>query len=370
MKEFMERIASLRSENSAKKLDAMLVSKLENVRYLTGFAGSTGYLVVDSKKTTIFVDFRYVEQVKKETKNVEIVRTGRSQIADVCEFIKKNKYKKIGFEADSFSVSRLAAFEGALPKIVKMTATSGAVEQIRMVKSKGEIKLIQKAVDLADVTFYEMVSNAKENFIGKSESEVAAKLEYYMKVGGAQCPSFESIVAFDKNSAFPHYKPVPEVIVRAKDKKAGSGSFLKLDFGAKLNGYCSDMTRTIFVGKPSQKHLDIYKIVLEAQLTAIAKARPGMTGMEIDALARNVIAKHGYGDYFGHGLGHGVGLEIHEAPTVSSEGRIVVRENMVFTIEPGIYLPGFGGVRIEDMVVMGKNGCKIMTRSPKEVIII
>ncbi|HOD39594.1 MAG TPA: Xaa-Pro peptidase family protein [Candidatus Wallbacteria bacterium] len=364
------RVGELQNSLRAEKMDAFLISKMENIRYLSGFSGSTGYMLVDGKSAYIFVDFRYVQQVKKETSGIEIIQTSRSQAGEVCEFIKKKKYKKIGVEGGHLSVNNFGVFEGLIAKTQKLIATGGFIEKARMVKSKDEIALIKKAVELADVTFYEMVSKGRENFINKSESEVAAKLEYYMKCGGAQSPSFESIVAFGPNSAYPHYKPSADVIVKPKSKKAGDGTFLKLDFGAKLNGYCSDMTRTIFIGKPSQKHIDVYKIVLEAQLTALSKARPGMRGSEIDKLARDVIAKYGYKDNFGHGLGHGVGLEIHEGPTVSSLGEVVVAENMVFTVEPGVYIPGFGGVRIEDIVVMGKTGCKILTKSPKEILII
>jgi len=370
MKIQQTRIEELRKVLHAEKLDALIVTKMENIRYLSSFSGSTAYMIVDKKNAYIFVDFRYVQQVKKETSKIDIVETSRSQIGEVCDFIKKKKYSKTGVEADSISLSRFRSMEENMNSKIKLVQTSSMIEKLRMTKSKDELGLIKKAVELADVTFYEMVSKGRENFIGKSESEVAAKLEYFMKCGGAQSPSFESIVAFDKNSAYPHYKPSPDVIVKPKGKKAGDGVFLKLDFGAKLNGYCSDMTRTIFIGKPSQKHIDIYKIVLEAQLTALSHAKPGMSGREIDALARNVIAKYGYRENFGHGLGHGVGLEIHEGPTVSSLGETIVEENMVFTVEPGVYIPGFGGVRIEDMVVMEKKGCRILTKSPKEIIIV
>lgn len=370
MKITQTRLNALREKLRAEKLDAFLISKMENIRYLSAFSGSTGYMIVDEKSAYIFVDFRYVEQVRKETSKLEIIQTSRAQIGEVCEFIKKKKYKKIGVEGGHLSVNGFHSFEEQVAKSQKLVPTASIIEAGRMVKSKDEIALIKKAVELVDTTFYEMVAKGRENFIGKSESEVAAKLEYYMKCGGAQSPSFESIVAFGHNSAFPHYKPSPCVVVKPKSKKAGDGAFLKLDFGAKLNGYCSDMTRTIFIGKPSRKHLDVYQIVLEAQLTALSKARPGMTGKQIDKLARDVIADYGYADNFGHGLGHGVGLEIHEGPTVSSLSEVAVTENMVFTVEPGVYIPGFGGVRIEDIAVMEKGGCRRLTKSTKEVIII
>ncbi len=364
------RISALQKKMSAEKLDAVLISKMENIRYLSGFSGSTGYMAVDHKNAYIFVDFRYIEQVKKETSKIEIVQTNRSQSAEVCEFLKKKKYKKIAVEGGHLSVNSFRAFEEMTAKSQKLIPVVNFIETDRMVKSKEEIVLIKKAVALSDLAFERLISGGPGDFIGKSESEIAAKLEFYMKCGGAQCPSFESIVAFDRNSAFPHYKPSAGVIVKPANKKNGGGGFLKMDFGAKLNGYCSDMTRTVFIGRPSQKHIDIYKIVLEAQLSAINGARPGMKGSDIDKIARNVIAKYGYKDNFGHGLGHGVGLEIHEGPTVSTLGDVVVTENMVFTIEPGIYIPGFGGVRIEDIVVMGEKGCKILTKTTKEVIII
>jgi len=370
MKDFAERVKKIRQKIAGLKLDALLVSKIENIRYLTGFSGSTAFVVIDGSAQTIFVDFRYIEQVKKETKGYAIVQTGRSQVKDICEFMKTNKYKKVGFEADSTSVTKLAAFETNLPAKLEMKPTSGLIEELRIIKSKAEIKEIQNAVDLVDATFLEIVRTGKKSIIGKSESAVAAQLEYLMKLGGAQSPSFESIVAFGTNSSCPHYKPVPSCIVKAKGPKVGQGTFLKMDFGAKLNGYCSDMTRTIFIGKPSQKLIDIYKIVLEAQLAAIAGIRPGMKAMEVDKIARDVIAKYGHADKFGHGLGHGVGLEIHEAPSVSTEGQSIIAEGMVFTVEPGIYIPGTGGVRIEDIILVTKTGCRILTKSSKEVIIL
>lgn len=370
MKDYSERVKKLRQKIAEIKADAMLVSKIENIRYLTGFSGSTAFVIVDGSGQAIFVDFRYVEQAKKETKGFKIVKTGRSQVKDVCEFVRDRKYKKIGFEADSTSVTRLSAFETNLPAKCEMKPTSGLIEELRMVKSAAEVKAIDLAVELADATFMELISQGRKAIVGKSESAVAAHLEYLMKLGGAQAPSFESIVAFGGNSAYPHYKPVPTCMIKAKGPKMGQGTFLKMDFGAKLNGYCSDMTRTIFIGKPSQKLIDIYKIVLEAQLSAIAGIRPGMKALEVDKIARDVIAGYGYAENFGHGLGHGVGLEIHEAPAVSTEGQTVISEGMVFTVEPGVYIPGTGGVRIEDIVVVTRTGCRILTKSPKEVIIL
>jgi len=305
MKEFTARIETLQAKLKEEKLEAMIVSKLENIRYLTNFSGSTGFVVVTRNEAAIFVDFRYIEQAKKQTSKIEVIKTGNSQIEDVAKYIKDKKLKNACIEADSIVITRYELFEKALAPKVKLVKMCGIIEEARMTKSKSELALIKKAVELADVTFNEMISKPKENIIGKSESDIAAKYEYLMKIGGAQCASFESIIAFGPNSAYPHYKPSPDCIVEVKSKAAGSGQFLKMDFGAKLNGYCSDMTRTVIIGKPSQKHLDIYKIVLEAQLTAISKAKPGMTGAEIDKFARDVIAKYGYADNFGHGLGHG-----------------------------------------------------------------
>lgn len=356
-------------QNQSEKIDAFLVTKIENIRYLSMFTGSTAMLVIDYSNAYLFVDFRYIEQAKKETSNVEVIQSGRKQLDDVCEFLKSKNYKNIAVEGNNLSINNFKEIESKLNKNQKLISTSALIEKIRMIKSKNEISLIKKSVNLTDAVFSELISD-KKNINKKSELEIAAYLEFLMKCNGAQNSAFEPIVAFGPNSAFPHYKPSLNQIINITKKK-DNGNFLKIDFGAKLNGYCSDMTRTLLLGKISQKHIDIYNIALEAQIEAINKAKPGMLASEIDALARNVIKKYGYDNYFGHGLGHGVGLEIHEMPAISPQtSNIMVMPNMVFTIEPGIYIPGFGGVRIEDIVVMEENGCKILTKTSKKLLII
>jgi Xaa-Pro aminopeptidase len=251
-----------------------------------------------------------------------------------------------------------AAWNGAL-KGIELVPVSGIVEQLRMIKDEAELAVMRDAAALADETFRHIAGFIRP---GLRESEIALEMEIFMRAKGATSTSFETIVASGERSALPHGVASERIV--SKDE------FVKLDFGAYYKGYCSDLTRTLVVGKPTGKHREIYDIVLEAQLTALAGIKPGMTGSEADALARDVIARHGYGDRFGHGTGHGLGMEIHEAPRLSKTGDIVLQPGMTVTVEPGIYIPGFGGVRIEDDIVITENGNALLTSSPKELLVL
>jgi Xaa-Pro aminopeptidase len=242
---------------------------------------------------------------------------------------------------------------------VKLVPSEGIVEKQRMIKDGGEIAIMQEAANLADRAFEHILSYIKP---GVSEKDIALELEVFMRSQGATSSSFETIVASGERSALPHGV--------ASDRIIGRDEFVKLDYGAYYNGYCSDITRTVVVGKPSDKHREIYEIVKEAQQYALDNLVPGMTGKEGDALTRDIITRYGYGEYFGHGTGHGLGMEIHEAPRLSLTGDIVLVPGMTVTVEPGIYLPGFGGVRIEDDVVVTDKGIRILTSSPKQLIVL
>ncbi|MNI41830.1 putative peptidase [compost metagenome] len=228
-----------------------------------------------------------------------------------------------------------------------------------MIKDARELQIMQEAADLADLTFSYILTKLRP---GVSEHEIALEIEMFIRQNGGTSTSFESIVASGERSALPHGK--------ASERILQTNEFVKLDFGAYYKGYCSDITRTVVLGQPSDKHKEIYDIVLEAQLTCLDQLKPGMKGSEGDALTRDVITRYGYGDYFGHGTGHGLGMEVHESPRLSKTDDTILKPGMVVTVEPGIYLPGFGGVRIEDDVVLTDTGIKILTHSTKDLLII
>lgn len=344
-----------------KNIDGVYITDLYNLRYLAGFTGTTGSAFITEDKKYFFTDFRYKEQALKEagTMGFQVVIIERNSIDTISKFIIETGIKKIGVEDNSLRVAlydKIAAnFAGI--EIVKL---GNSIQKLRMIKSEDEIKIVRKATEIADIAFMEIQKDIKE---GVSEREIAAKLEYIMKMNGAEDKSFDTIVASGYRSAWPHGV--------ASDKKIEKNEFIKLDFGCYYNGYVSDITRTLFYGdKISAKHIEIYEIVKEAQQLGIDSVIAGITGKELDTIVREYIKLKGYGDNFGHGLGHGIGVEIHELPTVSQAGEITLEENMLITIEPGIYIEGFGGVRIEDDVVVKKNGCEILTKSPKELIIL
>ncbi|OQA04615.1 MAG: putative peptidase [bacterium ADurb.Bin374] len=317
-------------------LDAMLVTNLSNVRYLTGFTGSSGVLLLERKKSLFFTDFRYQEQSENEVgRSAEIVVFKTSSSEAVLEYLGKSRVASLGVE----STMTLGTYEIFREKFNgKLITTKGIIEGVRQVKGEEELKELRKAFSISDRSFKKLLRFIKP---GKRETEIAARLEYIMRMEGSEGPSFATIIASGERSSCPHAHPT--------DRKIKAGEMVKIDFGAIWNGYHSDMTRTVFVGKADKKFREVYGIVLEAQKRAIAGIRPGVTGFDIDKLARDHIASNGYGDHFGHGLGHSLGLDIHEMPAFSLKCNDTIKAGMVLTVEPGIYLPGWGGVRIEDV---------------------
>jgi Xaa-Pro aminopeptidase len=266
--------------------------------------------------------------------------------------------KRLGFENELMSYSAHGKYAEAFNP-VELVPASGLVEDIRMIKDDAELAVMKEAADLVDRTFLHMLEIIKP---GISELEGALELEYFMRKQGASAPSFDTIFASGERSALPHGA--------ASSKIVQSGELLTMDFGALLKGYCSDITRTVMVGTPNDKQRDIYHIVLEAQMHTLEHLRPGMTGREADALARDIITGYGYGEQFGHSTGHGLGMEVHEAPGLSKLSDVILKPGMVVTVEPGIYIPGFGGVRIEDDVVITETGIRRLTESTKDFIIL
>ncbi|MBV8079093.1 MAG: aminopeptidase P family protein [Actinobacteria bacterium] len=333
----------------ARLTEPLLVTNLVNVRYLTGFESSNAALLVDpGGETQLFTDFRYFETAESVA-GVEAVQTKRALVRDLSERLKGT----LAFEADAIPYSQYQVLgSGGLD----LVPTTGVVEELRAVKDEGEIEIIRRAALGADRAFEALTA---EVWIGRSERELAWRLHQLMHAHGADDVSFEISVASGTNASKPHTEPTDRIVEEH--------TLVITDWGARLDGYCSDCTRTPATGDLPRELRRAYDACLEAQLAAVDGIRPGMTGVEADALARSVIEERGYGARFGHGLGHGVGLAIHEAPRLSPESTDVLEVGNVVTVEPGVYLPGLGGVRIEDLAVVREDGLELLTSFPKEL---
>ncbi len=352
------RIARLRSEMVDLEVDGFLVSSPENRMYLSGFTGSAGYLIITQSRATLATDFRYVEQAEYESPDYRILRTkgGTSWMPDALAEL---GIRSLAVEAGHMTVASHSALKSALSESeeapdVRIKETTGVIELIRAVKDADELVILEKAVEIADRALASVAPRIEQ---GVTEARIAWELEMEMRRLGSEGVAFDIIVGAGANGALPHH--------RADDTVVQSGDSVVIDMGANYNSYNSDLTRSFYVGNPDDEFLAIYSIVLQAQETAIREVRPGMTGEEVDKIARGVIEEAGYGEEFGHGLGHGVGLAVHERPMVVPTSKDVIQNGMVFTIEPGIYISGWGGVRIEDMVVMEDGRARILTCSPK-----
>lgn len=338
-----------------------LITDLNNIRYLTGYSGSNAYLVIDEKLSYFISDSRYEEYVKSILPvNFEfILQTGSTADAlNVC--CKKISKKTMFVESHNLTLSQYSDFKKNLKGIKIIPVEDDPVNFIRMVKDHGEIGILKEAASITDNCFYHLLKTIKP---GMTEWDVAVEIEMYYKKNGCTACSFDPIVASGAGSSMPHYVP-------SMEKKVLYGDVLLIDMGCKYKGYNSDLTRTVFVGKVDESLEKIYNIVYKAQEMALKAVKAGLETQRLDNIARTVITDAGYGENFGHGLGHGVGIEIHEMPAVKKNGSIKLKKNMVITIEPGIYVPGLGGVRIEDMVLVTPGGCEVMTRCSKELIVI
>lgn len=339
-------------------LQALLITNGVNRQYMTGFTGSAGYVLITDAHAYLLTDFRYMTQAPRQAAGYEVVEHAPKAMETVRGLLNKLGLTKVGFEQFDMSYGTYLSTAEALQGI-QLVATGGLIEKLRMVKDEQELAVMKEAAELADRTFTHILPFLKP---GAKELDIALEIEFFVRKNGAASTSFETIVASGERSALPHGK--------ASDRILQTNEFVKLDYGAYYKSYCSDITRTVVLGKPTDKHKEIYNIVLEAQLTALDQIKPGMTGQQADAIARDVIKRHGYGDYFGHGLGHGLGMEIHEAPRLSTQGDVVLTPGMTVTVEPGIYLPGFGGVRIEDDIVITETGNQKLTHSSKDLIVL
>ena len=340
-------------------VDAMLVTDDENRRYLSGFVGTAGYLFITQESAVLATDSRYTEQAGNQAPDYRVDRiTGRLEwlptLAD--EF----GTRRLGFEADNVTVQLLDRFKAAIAESehaardLELMPTTGVPLGLRAFKDADELALLQRSIDIADNAFTEV---AKTISAGDTEDEIAWRIEVAVRKQGAESLSFPTIVGSGPNAALPHH--------RAGDRVIREGEPIVIDMGARYRGYCSDLTRTVLVGEPDDQFKKVYDTVLAAQLTAIETIEAGMTGADADNLARAVIVEAGYGELFGHSLGHGVGLEVHEAPWVASRVESKLEDGMTFTIEPGIYISGWGGVRIEDVVVLENGRARVLSHAPK-----
>ncbi len=353
-----ERVERLVAQFKEKELDGVLISAPENRRYLSGFSGSAGFLFITKANAILVTDSRYTEQATNQSPHFDVrqVRGGWGWLIDE---LKASGVKKIGFESQALTVS---SYNNLIEAIkcdsalgdVSMVPAPGLAENQRIIKDQEELSMLQLAIDAADRAMDQVCPAI---IPGMTEREVAWKMEMAMRDFGADAISFDTIVAAGPNGAMAHHQPTDYVIKQSDP--------IVIDMGAKVGGYCSDLSRSIAVGEPDETFNKIYDTVLGAQLTAINTVKVGMTGEETDNLSRNVIADAGYGDNFGHSLGHGVGLEIHENPRVGPRSPDVLELNTVFTVEPGIYLSGWGGIRIEDIVILREDGAVPLSKANK-----
>src|ERR1039458_2855876 len=362
---FLARQKKLREQLASAGLDALLVSHLPNIRYLCGFTGSAGFLLVADAGSVFFSDVRYDTQAREQVKGAKVIIARKAVLSALGEWVearrKKSKGWTIGIEAEHLTVAERKRLADLLASGVRLRNAPALVERARMVKEDAELGLIRAAVQLGATLFDRALEVLRP---GVKESEVAAEMEYAARRAGAEEMSFPTIIASGARSALPHG--------RATEQAIAPGGFVVCDFGVILAGYCSDQTRTVWVGPDSsakgEEARKAYEGVREAQEAAIAAVRPGASVGEVDAAARKVLRKAGCGRYFTHSTGHGVGLEIHEAPRVAAGQKEILRSGMVITIEPGVYFPGKWGVRIEDMVAVSETGCEVLTPTNKDFL--
>ncbi len=357
--DFRARQGKLREHLATTRFDGLLVSHLPNIRYLCGFTGSAGLLLVEAAGSVFLTDVRYDTQAHEEVKAAKIVIARKAPLAALGEFLAKRRKRArgltIGLESEHFTMLEKKRLGQLIPSGIRLKEAPSIVERFRMVKDDDELKRIRNAVALGARIFERGLEVLRP---GVQEVEVAAEMELVARREGAEEMSFPTIIASGARSALPHG--------RASTQPIATGAFVVCDFGVILSGYCSDQTRTVWVGKVSESARHAYEAVREAQQAAIDTVRPGIAVGEVDAAARKVLKKAGLGRYFTHSTGHGVGLEIHESPRVADGQREVLQPGMVITIEPGVYFPGKWGVRIEDMVGVTAGGCEVLTPTGKE----
>ena len=354
----------LRESLPSNRLDGLLVTHLPNIRYLCGFTGSAGALLVSDAKSVLFTDGRYRTQARAEVQGGKVVIGKKGPLAACAEWLRANKSRsrmrrRIGIESEHFTVAERSRLAAMVPRDSLLRPAPALIERSRTVKDAEEIEQIQSAVLLGADLFDVILKMTRP---GVKESEVAAELEYAARKAGAEGMSFPTIIAGGTRSSLPHG--------RASEATIPSRGFVVCDFGVILAGYCSDMTRAMHVGRPTSEARRIYEAVRQAQQAAIEAVQPGVTAGEVDQAARKLLKKSNLDRYFTHSTGHGVGLEIHEPPRIATGQEEILHPGMVITIEPGVYIPGKFGVRIEDMVVVTERGCQVLTPTSKRMIVL
>lgn len=353
------RLARLVAEVRAAEVDLLLVSDLVNVRYLTGYSGSNGLALVGPETAVFLTDFRYVEQAAEEVDPVfERREVPRNLFEGISQVLARGEVR-LGFEAESLAVARHRQLRELLEERVELVGLEGLVERLRAVKEPEEAERIKAACRLADEAFSVLL---ERGLAGRSERSVALELEWEMRMRGAQRVSFEPIVAAGAHGALPHAVP--------RERPIRRGELVVIDWGAQLDGYCSDCTRTLAAGPIDEPAREVYELVARAQLAGLGAVRAGAEARAVDAVAREVIDAAGHGERFGHSLGHGVGLEVHEGPTLARRSKDTLQAGNVVSVEPGVYLPGRLGVRIEDLVLVTGSGCEVLTAQPKELLLV
>jgi Xaa-Pro aminopeptidase len=353
----MQNLTQLRDQFNELGVNALLITNGRNRRYLTGFTGSAGVAVITKTEAALFVDFRYVEQANSQVEDFSVIQICETVYEEISKMLDRLGVTHLGFEAEDVTYQIFSQYKEKVK--AEMVPLSGVIEMLRMIKTKEEIEKIKTAAKIADSAFTRILDFIRP---GVTELEVANELEFYMRKLGATSSAYDIIVASGQRSALPHGV--------ASTKLIETGDMVTLDFGAYYQGYRSDMTRTIAVGEPRAELKEIYNIVFEALSNALAAIKPGITGQEADAFTRDYITEKGYGEQYGHGSGHGIGLDIHEEPFMSPKCDIFLKPGMIVTVEPGIYIPALGGVRIEDDILITEYGNNIITKSPKELIIL
>ncbi|WP_096188459.1 M24 family metallopeptidase [Evansella halocellulosilytica] len=353
----MNRLEKLREKFSSNKIDGILITSSYNRRYMTGFTGTAGVALISETGAKFITDFRYIEQAQSQTNGYDIVQHTGAIHEEIAKQVKDLGIGRLGFEKDHVTYSTFDTYKDSIE--AELVPVGGMIEDMRLIKDESELRVIKEAVKIADTTFEHITNYIRA---GIKEIDVSNELEFFMRKQGAVSSSFDIIVASGYRSALPHGV--------ASNKVIEKGELVTLDFGAYYNGYCSDITRTVAVGEPDAKLKDIYDTVLQAQLRGVDGIKPEMTGKEADALTRDYITEKGYGEYFGHSTGHGMGLEVHEGPGLSVKSDKILKPGMVVTVEPGIYVAGTGGTRIEDDIVITEEGNEILSSSTKELLIL
>ena len=355
----MSRLARTRARMAELDLPALYISNIDNVRWISNFSGSSGYVLLTPSSSLFITDSRYTEQAKKECAGFAVVQLKTSAPEETTAVLEKAGEPRIGFEAAHVSVHLHSTYREKLPPSIELVPTNRLVDDLRLVKDAEEIAAIEAACVIADMTFEHILPYLKP---GAYERDVMLELEWHIRKEHRAEVAFDTIVASGHRSALPHG--------RASEKVMELGDFVTLDFGARLNGYCSDITRTVVLGPPTSEQRRVYQTVLDAQLRALEAIKPGVEGKAVDAVARDFIKAAGHEEHFGHGLGHALGRQVHDGPGFSIRSDITLAPGMVITVEPGIYIPKWGGVRIEDDIVVTESGCRVLTHSTKELLVL